>query len=200
MSRYVSSLLPSLPLSTSHSACFPSTSVSSLPVECFPAHTFFSIEVSLAVVDLNTWSSLFSHSVPSSHSASIFPSLFALHLLFVPIASVCLHIYFSLWFGRRSTPSKMSSPIYPLLPPSLFISSGWRSAPFLYQQLSLHPSLCHSSTRPSLGFLPPSQPLLDWSCFVEMIRRREEGSVVTAKVIGSLQLSFVWRALRFILA
>lgn len=97
--------LPLLSLSTSPGACFPSTSVSSLPVECFPAHTFFSIEVSLAAVNLDTWSSLFSHSAPSSHSASILPSLscrFCSHslslsspVLFIWNASVCLHIYFT---------------------------------------------------------------------------------------------------------
>lgn len=49
------------------------------PWSVFPPTPLFSIEVSLAVVDLNTWSGLFSHSVPSSHSAPIVLSLFSSH-------------------------------------------------------------------------------------------------------------------------
>lgn len=49
-------------------------------------------------------------------------------------------------------------------------------------------------------FLLPTKPLLDRSCFVEMMRRQEEGSRITTEVIGSLRLSFVWRVLRFSLA
>lgn len=111
----------------------------SLLMECYPAHVFFSIEVSLAVVDLNTWSSLFSRYVPSSHSSSIIPPPHH-SLWFVPIASVCLHIYFPL----RFTDSPLLQKRFPLyIPPSLpfFFSSSPQGDCLLHSFINSFPSI-----------------------------------------------------------
>lgn len=82
---------------------------------------------------------------------------FSTSLWFVPIASVCLHIYFSLQVGRQSTPSKMISPIYIYIHYSLLISSPRGDCLLLFfinSFPSIPPRVIPPPTHPSLDSLP----------------------------------------------
>lgn len=152
------------------------------PWSVFPPTPFFSIEVSLAVVDLNTWSSLFSHSVPSSHSASIFPPSFLppLWLSSVYPYSHCLftHLFLPLGWPRVHS-FKNDFPHTSVFAPSSCTPPPHSSSPqggcllpsFINSFPPLHPFLVpflHPPCAPSLSLKHSSIALVLW----KTIRRR----------------------------
>lgn len=118
-------------------------------------------------------------------------------LTFVCPYSQCLFTHLS---RLPDSPLLQNYIVFPpscLLLPPLFISSGCLFSVFFYQ----HPSNPPRATPPtSLHSALSLPPLPDHSCFIEIMRRSEEGSLVITKVIGSSRLSFVWRTLQFSVA
>lgn len=142
------------------------------PWSVFPPTPFFSVEVSLAAVDLDTWSGLFSHSVPSSHSTSIIPSLFWLSLAHSCLSVQPVFVYTSI------SPSRLAySPfLQKRFPQSvLFLPPPAASLHLLRVAFPL------CSTHLSLDTHPASLTFLD--CPIR--QRDEEGSPVRAQAVAA---------------
>lgn len=99
-------------------------------------------------------------------------------LLFIRIATVCLHIYFSLQVGRQSAPSKTISPIHPSI--LCYLSSSPPSACLLPSFINIFPStppykLCLLLLAPSLLFFLLTTPRLLLFCKNDKAAGRRKG-------------------------
>lgn len=111
---------------------------------------------------------------------SLSRSLFFLpgSLLFIRIATVCLHIYFSLQVGRQSAPSKTISPIHPSI--LCYLSSSPPSACLLPSFINIFPStppykLCLLLLAPLPSFFLLTTPRLLLFCKNDKAAGRRKG-------------------------